>query len=214
MLSARGRILCAVVAITWAAAVTFGMSRLWTYESTPGTPARPPITWPADTRVFRRAGLPTLVLLAHPHCSCSRATIGELAKLMTDCQGKLTATVLVLRPAGVRDGWERTDLWDSAAAIPGVSVESDAGGAESRRFGALTSGQALLFAADGRLLFDGGITESRGHGGDNAGRSAITSLVLGKCRAAQPLLAPVYGCPLFNESSPCLKEGTPACHNK
>jgi hypothetical protein len=155
-----------------------------------------------------------LVLFAHPHCPCSRATIGELAKLMTDCRGKLTATVLMLRPAGVQDGWERTDLWDSAAAIPGVSVVSDAGGTESRRFGAVTSGQVLLFAPDGRLLFSGGITESRGHRGDNAGRSAVAALVLGTGRAAQPVFAPVYGCPLFNNTSSCLIEGTPACHIK
>jgi hypothetical protein len=133
---------------------------------------------------------------------------------MTDCQGKLAATVLVLRPEGVADGWERTDLWDSAAAIPGVSVASDAGGAESRRFCAATSGQALLYAADGRLLFAGGITESRGHQGDNAGRSAVASHVLGSGPPAQPSRTPVYGCPLFNESSPCPTNEIPACYNK
>ncbi|MDB5332995.1 MAG: hypothetical protein JWP03_4146 [Phycisphaerales bacterium] len=206
------RIASALVAIAWAAAVAFGTSRLWTYESTPGSPARPPIAWPADSHVVPQSGLPTLVLFAHPHCPCSRATVGELAKLMTDCRGKLTATVLVLRPQGVKEGWERTDLWNSAAAIPGVSVVSDAAGTESRRFGAVTSGQVLLFAADGRLLFSGGITESRGHSGDNAGRSAVAALVLGTGRAAQPASAPVYGCPLFNTSSSCPTEGTPACH--
>ena len=204
----------AVLGTAWAAAVAFGLWRLWTYESTADIPARPPLTWPAETRVSRPAGLPTLVLLAHPRCPCSRATIGELAKLMADCHGKLGATVLVLRPDGVPDGWERTDLWDSAAAIPGVSVTSDAGGAESRRFGAATSGQALLYGADGRLLFAGGITESRGHQGDNAGRSAVAALVLGSGGPAQTALAPVYGCPLFSESSPCPTNGTPACYSE
>jgi hypothetical protein len=208
------RITCALVAVAWAGAVTFGTSRLWTYESTPGTPARAPVAWPADSSVVRRPGVPMLVLFAHPQCPCSRATVGELAKLMTDCRGKLSATVLMLRPAGVQDGWERTDLWNSAAAIPGVSVVSDAGASESRRFGAVTSGQVLLFAPDGRLLFSGGITESRGHRGDNAGRSAVAALVLGTGRVAQPVFAPVYGCPLFNTSSSCLTEGTPACHKK
>ncbi|HWE96168.1 MAG TPA: hypothetical protein VG269_19550 [Tepidisphaeraceae bacterium] len=208
------RIASALLAIAWAALLTFGTSRLWTYESTPGNPARPPIAWPADSHLVRQAGLPTLVLFAHPRCPCSRATMGELAKLLTDCRGKLTATVLMIRPAGVQDGWERTDLWNSAAAIPGVSVVSDVAGAESRRFGAVTSGQALLFAADGRLLFSGGITESRGHSGDNAGRSAVAALVQGTGRAAQPASAPVYGCPLFNTSSSCLTEGTPVCHKK
>jgi hypothetical protein len=203
----------AVVGTVWAAAVAFGLSRLWRYEGTPNTPASPPLAWPADARLPRQADLPTLVLFAHPRCPCSRATIRELAKLMTDCGGRLTATVLVLRPVDVPDGWERTDLWDRAAAIPGVSVRCDAGGAESRRFGAATSGQTLLYAPDGRLLFAGGITESRGHEGDNAGRSAVISLVKGRNSATQSALTPVYGCPLFNESLPCPAEGNPACHS-
>jgi hypothetical protein len=120
---------------------------------------------------------------------------------MTDCDGKLIAAVLVFRPAGVPDGWERTDLWDSAAAIPGVLVVGDDEGAEALRFGAATSGQVLLYSADGRLLFAGGIIPSRGHEGDNAGRSAIIALVRGT--ATQVMRAPVFGCPLFDSSATC-----------
>ena len=41
--------------------------------------------------------------------------------------------------------------------------------ARRQRFGAETSGQTLLYDRDGRLLFSGGTTGSRGHDGDNAG---------------------------------------------
>jgi hypothetical protein len=118
---------------------------------------------------------------------------------MAECNGKLLATVLMIRPVGTPEGWERTDLWNSAAAIPGVSVTSDIAGRDCRFFGAQTSGQALLYAPDGKLLFNGGITESRGHSGDNAGRSAIAALVLGSMTAPdkKPVTTPVYGCPLF-----------------
>jgi len=135
---------------------------------------------------------------------------------MTRCHGKLTTTVLMLRPGGMPEGWERTDLWESAAVIPGVTVASDVGGFESRRFGAATSGQALLYAVDGRLLFAGGITGSRGHRGDNNGRAAVTALVLdsGQAAPAWAAVTPVYGCPLSNDASPCPKEGTPACPNR
>jgi hypothetical protein len=209
---ARGRILYAIVGAVWVAAVALGLSRLWTYESTPGAPARLPVAWPVGSSVPRTPNLPTLVLLTHPHCPCSRATIGELAALMTTCRGRLTATVLMLRPDGMPDGWERTDLWDAAAAIPGVAVTADPGGAEARQFGASTSGQALLFAPDGRLLFAGGITESRGHRGDNAGRATIAALALGQAPApAKPATAPVYGCPLSGGPAPCPNEGAPAC---
>lgn len=206
MSNASRRIFPVSVIVVWTAIVAFGGASLWRYESAPGAPADPPARWPAATRATRRAGLPSLVLLIHPRCPCTRATLGELAQLMTDCSGKLTATVLVLHPQGTPAGWERTDLWSAAAAIPGVTVLSDRDGAESRRFGAATSGQALLYSADGRLLFSGGITESRGHSGDNAGRSAITALVLAGDRSlVRPASTPVYGCPLFDT------KGSAAC---
>ena len=191
-------ILLTVAAAAWTAALVAGLSRLWAYDTTPGAIARPPITSPQDVSRCT-SDLPELVVLIHPKCPCSRATVGELARLMTDCQGKLAATVLVVRPAGVPEGWERTDLWTSAAAIPGVTVRSDSDGEASRRFGAATSGQVLLYGTDGRLLFSGGITASRGHHGDNAGRAAITSLVLGEAAERPALLkSPVYGCQLFD----------------
>jgi hypothetical protein len=200
-----------IIGTAWAAGVALGWSRLWAYESTPNVAARAVDSWPAGARVERAAGLPTLVMLAHPKCPCSRATVGELAKLMTDCGGKLRAVVLMVRPAGEPVGWERTDLWKSAAEIPGVIVVSDDDGVEARRFGAATSGQVVLYSAEGKLLFAGGITESRGHAGDNAGRSAIAELVGGGGASAGVVRTPVYGCPLFDEGSRCLKEGKQAC---
>jgi hypothetical protein len=47
-------------------------------------------------------------------------------------------------------------------------------------------------------MFSGGITASRGHQGDNAGRAAITSLVLGEAHGPELLRSPVYGCQLFD----------------
>jgi hypothetical protein len=213
---ARRRILFALLAATWAASTAFGLSCLWTYESTPGRPAHPPRAWPQGARVTLAPDRPTLILLIHPHCPCSRATLGELAALMTDCRDQLAATVLMLRPDGTPAGWAHTDLRDSAAAIPGVNVFADEQGADSRRLGAATSGQALLYAPDGRLLFAGGITASRGHRGENAGRAAITTLVLPNRSAAPaavpaPAQTPVYGCPLTNDSAPCPPQGTQAC---
>jgi hypothetical protein len=211
----RGRLSFTLIGVGWTAAIAFGIMRLWTYEGTPGIAAQPPIAWPTDSRVSRATDLPTLVLLIHPKCPCSRATLAELAAIMTDCRGKLATTVVMLRPAEEPIGWERTDLWETAARIPGVTVMSDAGGSEVRRFGAVTSGQALLYESDGRLLFRGGITAARGHQGDNAGRSSIEALVLGKLAKEQaPAATPVYGCPLSNDSLPCPMEGTPPCPTK
>jgi len=100
-----------------------------------------------------------------------------------------------VKPAGLPEDWEQTDLWRRAAVIPGVDLTRDDDGAEARRFGAATSGQTVVYDGDGHLLFSGGITAARGHEGDNAGRSAIVSLLAS--RGAEPTSTPVFGCSLL-----------------
>ena len=187
--------------ILWLCAVSAGLWILWGYENAPGARAEPPQHWPAGSQIHRAPHQATLVMLAHPHCPCSRASLGELASIMAHTQGRLSAYVLFLKPVGFAADWEQTDLWQSSARIPGVTALSDDGGAEARRFHAATSGQALLYDAEGHLLFSGGITGSRGHSGDNAGRTAIVSLV--NRGAAERAETFVFGCPLFEANSEC-----------
>ena len=56
--------------------------------------------------------------------------------------------------------------------LPDVTVVRDDMAGEARRFGAVTSGQTLLFDTQGNLLFSGGITAARAQAGDNAGRAS------------------------------------------
>ena len=163
--------------VVWLVAIVSGLGLVTRYANSAGASGRPPAVWPVDSKVARTPGLPTLLLFVHPHCPCSRATIGELAVLMARTQGLVNTNVVFVRPAGFPENWEKTDLWNSAVNIPGVSVMVDDNGLEAGRFRSLTSGQATFYSADGRLLFNGGITGSRGHSGDNAGRSAIVSLL-------------------------------------
>ena len=197
----RIRLILVTFTVLWVFAIGIGLRVLWGYENTPGVSAQPPQLWPAGSQIQRAPDHATLVMLAHPHCPCTRASIGELAELMAHCQGRLTAYVLFLKPAGFAVDWEKTDLWQSAASIPGVTAVLDDGGAEARRFHAATSGQTILYDATGRLLFSGGITGSRGHSGDNAGRSAIASLV--NAGTAERTETFVFGCPLFDPNSEC-----------
>ena len=122
---------------------------------------------------------------------------------MSQAQGCLHAQVWFLRPEHTSEAWTNTGLWHAAAAIPGVNVHEDFAGLEARRFQARTSGQVLLYSVDGQLLFQGGITESRGHSGDNAGRSAITAIVFGQSAAVWQ--TPVFGCSLFETN--CVNGG-------
>jgi len=193
-------ILIAACAV-WVMMIGVGLGLLWAYENAPGPVAVPPSQWPADSRIQPAADRATLIMLAHPHCPCTRASIGELSRLMTQAQDRVTTYVLFLKPAGSSDDWEKTDLWQSAASIPGVNVVVDDIGAEAQRFQVVTSGQTVLYDAEGCLLFSGGITGSRGHFGDNAGRSAIVSLLnTGKAERSETF---AFGCPLSGADSEC-----------
>ena len=188
----------ALLGVAWTVAISFGLRTLLAYESTPGTIGTVPGQWPATSRIERLTNSPTLVMLAHPRCPCTRASVAELAALMARMQGKIDAFVLFLKPRQSGTDWEDTELRRTAAAIPGVTVLSDVDGVEARRFGAETSGHTLLFDRDGRLLFSGGITEFRGHVGDNTGVRAIESLIDG--RAPARTATSVFGCALANRS--------------
>jgi hypothetical protein len=189
------RMLFTVAGVLWLSLVGAGVAYLWHYQNIPGRPGQPPADWPIASRIKTSAQLPTLVLVIHPHCPCSRATIGELAVLVAQAQGLVNANVLFVKPRGFAEDWEKTDLWNSARNIPGVRVMTDPDGVEATLFGSLTSGQAMLYDTTGRLIFTGGITASRGHAGDNEGRSAIVSWLT--AGAATTKHTAVFGCPLF-----------------
>jgi hypothetical protein len=184
----------AMLFTAWAAAVAIGGSLLWRYAATAGAAATPPERWPTQSSIQRDAGQPTLVMLAHPLCPCTRASVAELAVLMTRLGPRVRAHVLFVRPRAAGSGWEDTPLWHSAAAIPGVRVHADAGGAEAALFRAATSGQLVVYDASGALVFSGGITGARGHEGDNVGLSRVLAL-LGGGRVDQSE-SRVFGCAL------------------
>jgi len=180
--------------LLWLLAVMAGMRTLAIHEFTPGLAARPSSQWPQTSALRRAEDRPTLVLFLHPRCPCSCATLDELAKIVAHCRSRLAVYALFVRPSGMPEGWERAGSWEEAHAIPGVQVLTDPQGVEARRFTAWTSGQAMLYAADGRLLFSGGITASRGHSGDNNGSAAV---VQGVEQGMVTLRrTPVFGCAL------------------
>lgn len=197
------RLLLVFLTVLWLSTISVGLAHVWSYEKAPGVAAFPPVSWPKESSIPHPSSRDTLIMLAHPKCPCTRAGIEELSKLMTNCQGRLDAYVLFLKPANSSPDWNQTDLWRSAANIPGVRALVDEDGIEAARFGAATSGQVVLYDQSGKLLFRGGITESRGHIGDNAGRSAIESLV--NQGSADLDRTSVFGCPLFDSNSECRK---------
>lgn len=197
----RTRAILLLSAISWLSVVIIGIWLLWGYENKPGIAADPPRQWPAASRIQLSQDHATLVMLAHPHCPCTRASIGELASIMAHSQGRVRAYVLFITPQGSSSDWEQTDLWQSASDIPNVHVVKDTEGIQAQLFNAATSGQTVLYNAQGRLLFSGGITRSRGHFGDNVGQAAIVAIA--NAEIPDQTETSVFGCPLFNPESEC-----------
>ena len=180
----------------WLVCAVGGLFLVWAYDNGPGVPANADSEWPVNTSLEPATDRPTLVLLAHPQCTCTRATLGELAEALARAQSLPKTYVVFLKPSSMPDGWEQTDLWKTAAALPNATVVRDDDGREAERFGAATSGQTMLYDARGSLLFSGGITGARAHSGDNAGRAALVAL-LNRQPGAYASTTNVFGCSLF-----------------
>jgi hypothetical protein len=183
----------------WLVVISSGLFLLAAYKQSPGERQASPRHWPENNAIPLGTERATLVLFAHPRCPCTRATLGELEKIVARCPGAVTPWIVFFTPSGAGDEWRQTDQWDSAASIPGAHVLADPGGALASRFGALTSGQVLLYDTRGELVFSGGITAARGHAGDNAGADAVCAYLLHGARPGYE--TPVFGCSLLPKDS-------------
>jgi hypothetical protein len=151
----------------WVLAVGASVVRYRAYASAPGSIHEVPAMLPAHTSVGRR-GQAAVIMFVHPDCPCTRASLTELEEAV---RGRPPAQlVLVL-------SHDDSSVRDRVARIPGATVFVDAAGTEAERFGARTSGFTVMYDAAGVLRFSGGITGSRGHVGNNAGRMALQSLL-------------------------------------
>jgi hypothetical protein len=195
-LTVARRVFWVVFAAIWAVSLFAGFRMLWAYEDAPGVDGRPAQSWPGQSSLQMAPDTPTLVMVAHPLCPCTRASLAELSKLMTSSRGRLSAYVIV---AGSRIAPEpeKTETFSRASAIPGVRAIGDADGGELRLFPAATSGQVFVYDEEGRLRFSGGITAARGHQGPNRGAQAIASLV--NRRRIERVTTRVFGCLIGNK---------------
>ena len=187
-----------IVITVWLAAAGVGAVALTRYKSTPAslTAPSPGERLPATSTIRLAEDRPTLIVTVHPHCPCTKATFTELEKFLTQQHGKVAALLLFVQPEGEDASFIQGALWDRAGQWPGVQRTIDVDGTESKRLSATTSGTTLLYAADGKLMFRGGLTVARGHEGDSPGAERMSALLAG-----QPALstAPVFGCGLENK---------------
>src|SRR5262245_49977491 len=109
----------------WLAVMATGFYVLVDYETTPGARGTAPSHWPADSSVPRDPERLTLVMLAHPRCPCTRASVGELAEIMAKHGDRISAHVVFFKPEHGGKEWEDTELYRQVEAIPGVQVHVD-----------------------------------------------------------------------------------------
>jgi hypothetical protein len=185
---------CAV----WLLVIGTGFGWILNYQNASGHIGTAPQSWPSGAQLALDARHDTLLMFAHPQCPCTRASLEELNRVLAQSHGQAAVRVFFFKPAESADDWTKTDLWRSAAAIPGVTVHEDIDGAQANLFGAETSGDVLVYDPHGRLLFQGGITGGRGHAGDNTGQNIVAALLSGHETVA--MKTPVYGCSLLNEA--------------
>jgi hypothetical protein len=173
---------------------------VWRWDNAAGAAADPPANWPVASRLKRDGARPTLILMAHPQCSCTSASLTELAEVLARVKSKPATYVVFLKPEGVAPDWIEGDLWRAAMRLPNVTVLRDDDGVEALRFGAATSGQTFLYDSRGTLVFSGGITGARAHPGDNVGRQTLLTALDGDV-TSRSSATNVFGCPLFNPQS-------------
>ena len=192
-------VLVAATAI-WGTTVVMAVEAIRRFETTPGLAADARSSWPAGAAVARSHDGSTLVMLVHPHCSCSRASVQELAEIIEHSPKSLRTYVLLYRPSDFPPGWEKTDVYRAAVALPRTQLVIDVNGREAKRFGGFTSGQTFLYDADGRLRFSGGVTSLRGHTGPNGGRADVIRLASATRPANGTDTHPVFGCAISSKT--------------
>ena len=183
----------ALAIVAWATIVASGFAALEIHANRPGESGKAPVHHP-------EAKSPHLFVFLHPKCPCSQATVAELDRIASSRVGALDTTVYLYAPRDKGKAWAMSGLFDQASRIPGCRVVLDENGLISRKMGARTSGQTVLYGAKGDLIFSGGITASRGHEGDSVGKDSILSYCeTGKVPIAS---APVFGCSLGLQDVP------------
>ena len=166
---------------------------------------RPGDTGTVPSRLSDVAGLPSdfemeansnsLFLFIHPKCTCSKATINNLGRLLDSMAVPPAVTVFAPSPLEDQKGWMSTELVKQARKKCG-NVVADTRGKIASAFGVRTSGHILVYNQKQDLAFSGGVTQSRGHEGEC---QPLTDLAKQISNAADGTnYCPVFGCTLIS----------------
>ena len=156
-----------------------------------------PNKWPLVSKLHFSAKMPNLYVFIHPECSCSIATLSELDKLKTRVLNQVHLHVVILKYKTEMNS--NLQVQEAQRVVGKDNVFFDEAHLEAKLFGAETSGQTYLFDEAGNLIFNGGITISRAHEGDNLGSQSIDYWI--KNRVSILKKSEVFGCSLTETES-------------
>jgi hypothetical protein len=191
----RGRIINLMILSVLAAG--FGLHVFIEHKGKPAMAGAVPETWPRNDSLVLSLQDPSLVMFAQPRCPCTKASIRQLATLTSQASGKFHASVVFCEPEDPSEMWTNTPTTRLARSIPGVHVVWDRGGRLAHRFGVETSGHTVLYHANGRLLFSGGIAGEHGRS-ESKGFDIVLNQV-NQGPGAVGTKTKVFGCSLFEE---------------
>ncbi len=154
--------------------------------------------------VDRNDNRPTLIFFVHPKCPCTTASISELERVLVRANiasDELPTLICIATlPMQASAVWYDSPSLDTLSKLPRATVVWDHGGKLASRFGASISGTVQLFSDQGAMLFQGGITVSRGHAGESTGGDQLLACLRDPIRA-RAISTPIFGCPLCIEAS-------------
>jgi hypothetical protein len=187
----------AVLLTAWAIAVVGASGMLLRYEQTPGA-GDGGRRWPAGAPITLDGRKLTVVVVVHPRCPCTRATLHAIRDLVEEYPDAAGFHFALFCPANAGDEWTQSPNAQLAALVRGADLCKDTDGELCRLLGASTSGTVMVFDHSGANLFTGGVTPSRGHEGDNPGLDALRQLLSGEPLAVRS--TPVFGCSIVGFS--------------
>lgn len=178
----RGLVVAALLT-GWVLALGFGWHSALVYETTPGPAAHTIYTERSEQAPF------TCVVVAHPLCPCTRATLRGLRAAIGAHPGQFACRIVFAGPMPA----DKPENLTLAEAIPGAKIETMTAKAALGKYDAKISGQTFVFDRQGRSVFSGGITASRGHEDPDFAIELFDQIQKGQGRTRA---YPVFGCAL------------------
>ena len=150
----------------------------------------------AQTKDMRETAC--VILFYHPHCPCTRATVNNLDLIQQTIKRSVRLFAFAYHPKSKDSSWINTPVTRQLAKI-GFETTPDPGATVCQRFGVFTSGHVLAYNKSGKLVFNGGVTTSRGHEGTGVPMSELISSINQPTK--QTAVWPVFGCPIVKSEA-------------